>query len=64
MDESSEVTTVVEDHVEMISSFEITESLFDAPIKFIHCFALPSEYRNAGSSNTERVKFKKSIQDG
>ena len=51
VDESSEVTTVVEDQVQALAVLESCELLLEAPLVFLLGLALPGEDRYAGGGN-------------
>lgn len=51
VDEGSEVTTVVEDEVELAIVLEGSELLLEAPVVLLLGLTLPGEDRNTGSSN-------------
>lgn len=55
MYEGSEVTTVVEDHVQRLAAREGSESLFDAPLVFLFSLTLPGKDGDAGSSDAGKV---------
>ena len=51
MNEGSEVTTVVENHVQGLTARERSESLLNAPVVLFLSLALPSEDGDASGSD-------------
>lgn len=51
MDDSREIASIVEDHVEGLSTLESSDGLLDAPLVFLLSLALPGEDGHTGSSN-------------
>ena len=48
MDESGQVTTIVQDHVKRLVAGESSQSLIDAPKVLLLGLALPGEHRDTG----------------
>ena len=62
VNEGSEVTAVVENHVQGLTARERSESLLNAPVVLFLSLALPGEDGNAGSRNTrESTEFSTQI---
>ncbi len=55
MDNAGEITTIIEDHVQRLSSREGSESLFDTPIVLFLGFTFPGENRHAGGRDADGV---------
>ena len=51
VDESGQVTTVIQNHVEGLSAGESSQGLLDTPVVLLLGLALPCEDRNAGGGN-------------
>lgn len=61
MDESSEVTTIVEDHVQRLAAGEGSKGLFDAPLVLLFGLTLPGKNGDAGSSDAGKVILEISV---
>lgn len=51
MNQGSEITTIVQDHVQALATRESSKGLFNAPGILLLRLALPGKYRNTSSSN-------------
>lgn len=52
MDKTGEITTIVEDHIERLSTLESRKSLLNAPEVFFLSLTLPGINRNSGGGDT------------